>query len=92
LSKLSNFTTLSSTELFIEVLLIEVMVISIVERRSDSVTRVPPSVTELTVVSVVSNDLCLCYFEARWVAHATGEIKHSSGIFPSQRGITIFSS
>ena len=67
------------------------MVISIVERRSDSVTRVPPSVTKLTVVIVISNDLCLCYFEACWVAHATGEIKHSSGIFPSQRRITIFS-
>jgi hypothetical protein len=67
------------------------VVIAVVETRSDCVSRIPAGIAQLTVVSVVGNDLLLSHFEASRVAHATGEFKHTFSILSSERRLAIVS-
>jgi hypothetical protein len=71
--------------------LIEVVVIAVVGAGSDRVSRIPTGIAQLTIVSVVGNDLLLGHFEASWIAHTTCEFKHTLSIFASERRLTIVS-
>ena len=53
---------------------------------------VPASVTKLTIVSVILDDLLLGDFESCRVFHTVGVLENSLGILASERGVAVVSS
>jgi len=90
LRQLSDLAALSLAEVFIEVLFVEVVVISVVETWSDRVSGVPAGVTQLTIVSEVVQDLLLGHFEPSRIAHSTCKFKNAPGVLAPKWRVAVF--
>ena len=55
------------------------------------VTSIPTSVAQLTIVSIVLDDLISSHFETCMVSHSTGIIENALGILASERRVAIIS-
>lgn len=92
LTKLTDFTCLSLTNVFVKVLLVKVVISVVILRRGLVMTTIPACVGKLTIISVVLNHLFLSNFEPSRVSHAIRELENTLGILTSKWRVTIIRS